>query len=63
MIKRGSRILRTSARGESVAFEVKAVRYAPVAYAEIEPEGGGERTVVHLAELEKDMNRAQLVVR
>lgn len=52
MIERGTRFTITTV-GAPVVFEVKTIRYAPVAYAEVEPVGGGVRIAVSLAKLER----------
>ncbi|PXX71214.1 hypothetical protein DFR70_101636 [Nocardia tenerifensis] len=35
-------------------LRVKAVRHSPVPYAEVEPAGGGRRSTVLLAEVERE---------
>ncbi|GAA5108707.1 hypothetical protein [Nocardia iowensis] len=53
-IARGSRLVRRDDGGNRQVVQIKAVRYSPVPYAEVEPTGGGQRSAVLLTELERD---------
>ncbi|MEU7632052.1 hypothetical protein AB0B25_23595 [Nocardia sp. NPDC049190] len=51
-ITRGAKLIRLD--DNQVAVQVKVIRRSPVAYAEIEPRGGGHRRAILLQELERD---------
>lgn len=53
MISRGLRFSRTTAQGRCQRFDVKALRYSPIPYAEVEPEGGGVRIQMSFTEVER----------
>lgn len=61
MITRGARYALNGPFGERTIFEVKVIRYSPFPYAELEPEGGGDRRVVHLADLQRDLDDARVI--
>ncbi|MFD6157027.1 hypothetical protein ACFWF7_04760 [Nocardia sp. NPDC060256] len=52
-VTRGALLIRLD-DNDSAMLRVKAVRYAPVPYAEVEPIGGGQRSTVLLAEVERE---------
>ena len=53
-ITRGTVVARIEGEGSRSAMRVRAIRRAPVAYAEVEPVDGGNRVAVLLTELERD---------
>ncbi|KAA0021435.1 hypothetical protein [Antrihabitans cavernicola] len=61
MITRGAHYALIGPHGQRTVFEVKAIRYSPFPYAELEPSGGGNRRVVHLADLQRDLDDAKVV--
>ncbi|WP_067903892.1 hypothetical protein [Nocardia vaccinii] len=54
IISRGTVVARTDGVGSRSPMRVRAVRRAPVPYAEVEPVEGGDRVAVLLTELERD---------
>ncbi|MFI6041572.1 hypothetical protein ACIA8C_08045 [Nocardia sp. NPDC051321] len=52
-VTRGALLVRLDDKDPAM-LRVKAVRYAPIPYAEVEPAGGGRRSTVLLAEVERE---------
>ncbi|WP_216893881.1 hypothetical protein [Nocardia alni] len=53
-LTRGSVVARTDGKGDRSPMLVRAVRYGPIPYAEVEPVDGGDRRAVLLTEIERD---------
>jgi len=53
---------RTTAKGRCQRFAVKALRYSPIPYVEVEPEGGGVRIQMSFAEVERYLAEAPLPI-
>lgn len=49
----GSTFQRPLPGGQSVTYTVRAVRFAPVPYAEVEPVGGGAREALSMWTVER----------
>ncbi|WP_146250990.1 hypothetical protein [Nocardia tenerifensis] len=52
-VTRGALLVRLDDKDPAM-LRVKAVRHSPVPYAEVEPAGGGRRSTVLLAEVERE---------
>ncbi|RIT25930.1 hypothetical protein D2E81_04945 [Mycobacteroides abscessus] len=50
----GSTFQRSLPGGQSVTYTVRAVRFAPVPYAEVEPVGGGAREALSMWTVESN---------